>query len=248
MDKNVAPRMLVYQQIAQARLNRRPLLALLLDPDKSEQPPKIAAQAADLGVSVVLVGGSSVQADMCCYVSALRCATSLPIVLFPGDWAQFTPYADALLMPVLVSGRNPEYLIGQHVRAATAIKASGMEVMPTGYMLIDGGKITTVQRVSQTTPIASNDVELAVSTALAGELLGLRLIYLEAGSGALTPVPAPMISAVRSAVGLPRIVGGGIRTVEQLDAALNAGADMVVLGTSIEANPDFLHQAASLFR
>ena len=240
--------MLVYQQIVQARYNRRPLLALLLDPDKSAQPPKIAVQAAELGVSMVLVGGSSVQADMCCYVSALRNATQLPVVLFPGDWAQFTPHADALLMPVLVSGRNPEYLIGQHVKAAVAIKASGMEVMPTGYMLIDGGKITAVQRVSQTTPIAPMDVELAVSTALAAELMGLRLVYLEAGSGAHNPVPVSMISAVRSAVELPLVVGGGIRSVEQLSAALNAGADMVVLGNSIEANPEFLHQAANFFR
>lgn len=239
--------MIVYRQISDAQSNGKPLLALLLDPDKLAQPPQIAAEAAQLGVSMVFVGGSQVQASTDGYVASLRQVCGLPIVLFPGDSAQFTPKADALLMPVLISGRNPEYLIGQHVRAAHEIKASGMEVMPTGYMLIDGGCQTSVQRVSQTTPIASSDIDLAVSTAIAGELLGLRLIYLEAGSGALNPVSPALISAVRRAVRLPLIVGGGIRTVEQLNAAVDSGANVVVLGNSVEANPEFLREAATLF-
>lgn len=240
--------MTVYQQIRQAQQQRRPLLALLLDPDKSAQAPAIADEAARLGVAMLLVGGSEVHTDVGPYVRNLRQRSPLPVVLFPGDAAQLTPEADALLLPTLISGRNPEYLIGQHVRSARAIARSGMEVLPTGYMLIDGGRITAVQRVSRTQPIPPTDVELAVDTAMAGQLLGLGLIYLEAGSGALNPVPETTIRAVRGAVNLPLVVGGGLRTVEQLTRAMEAGADVLVLGNSVEAHPDFLRQAAALFR
>lgn len=239
--------MTVYQQIRQAQQQHRPLLALLLDPDKSAQAPTIADEAARLGVAMLLVGGSEVHTAVGPYVDNLRQRSPLPVVLFPGDAAQFTPEAHALLLPTLISGRNAEYLIGQHVRSARAIRRSGIEVLPTGYMLIDGGRSTAVQRVSRTQPLAPNDVELAVNTAMAGQLLGLGLIYLEAGSGALTPVPEATIKAVRSAVDLPLVVGGGLRTVEQLSRAMEAGADVLVLGNSVEANPDFLRQAAALF-
>ena len=224
------------------------MLALLLDPDKTPIAPPIADEADRLGVSMLLVGGSEVHTDMSQYVRNLRQRTPLPVVLFPGDAAQFTPEAHAIMLPTLISGRNPNYLIGQHLRSARSIKCSGIEVLPTGYLLIDGGRTTAVQRVSQTQPIPPSDVELAASTAMAGELLGLGLIYLEAGSGALNPVPRAIIRGVRSAVELPLVVGGGLRSLAQLADALAAGADVLVLGNSVEANPDFPRQAAAFMR
>jgi len=167
----------------------------------------------------------------------LKSKTSLPVVLFPGSAMQFAPNADGILFLSLISGRNPDFLIGQHVAVAPTVKQSGVEVIPTGYILIDGGSPTSVQYMSQTMPIPNTKPEIAVATAIAGELLGLKAIYLEAGSGAMVPVPAVLIQAVRKAITIPIIVGGGIRTREQYQSALDAGANLVVVGNGLEANP-----------
>ena len=162
----------------------------------------------------------------------------VPVILFPGDYSQLTDKADAMLLLNLTSGRNAEYLIGQHVRAALRIAKSGLEVIPTGYILIDGGRATSVEYVSGTRPIPSDKPELAVATALAGELLGLKATYLEAGSGAERAVAVDTIKAVRAATEGILIVGGGIRSAEGVEAAYRAGADIVVVGTAIEKNPE----------
>ena len=173
-------------------------------------------------------------------LSAIKSSTSIPVVLFPGNVFQLCPKADAILLLSLISGRNPEFLIGNHVVASYAIRDSGMEVIPTGYILIDSGLPTSVQYMSNTIPIPRNKTDIAIATALAGEQLGLKAIYLEAGSGAKEPVPTNLISQVRSSIQLPIIVGGGLHTPQQILEVRNAGANMVVVGNAVEENPDLL--------
>jgi putative glycerol-1-phosphate prenyltransferase len=175
-------------------------------------------------------------------ICALKSTLSTPVVLFPGNISQFVPSADALLNISLVSGRNAEYLIGQHIAAAIAIKNSSIEVIPTAYLLIDGGRVSTTEYVSNTRSIPSDRPNIAVATALAGEQLGMRAVYLEAGSGAITPVNSEMIKAVRSQISVPLIVGGGICTAEQLQKAFDAGADLVVVGNILEKEPHMLEK------
>ena len=224
---------LVYDKIAKGKL------AILLDPDKELQVDvdAMVANGHKVGASVILVGGSLVTKPVDRFIEKLKAKTSLPVVLFPGSAMQFAPNADGILFLSLISGRNPDFLIGQHVAVAPTVKQSGVEVIPTGYILIDGGSPTSVQYMSQTMPIPNTKPEIAVATAIAGELLGLKAIYLEAGSGAMDPVPAELIQAVRTAITIPIIVGGGIRTREQYQSALDAGANLVVVGNGLEANP-----------
>jgi len=224
---------LVYDKIAKGKL------AILLDPDKELQVDvdAMVANGHKVGASVILVGGSLVTKPVDRFIEKLKAKTSLPVVLFPGSAMQFAPNADGILFLSLISGRNPDFLIGQHVAVAPTVKQSGVEVIPTGYILIDGGSPTSVQYMSQTMPIPNTKPEIAVATAIAGELLGLKAIYLEAGSGAMDPVPAELIQAVRKAITIPIIVGGGIRTREQYQSALDAGANLVVVGNGLEANP-----------
>jgi putative glycerol-1-phosphate prenyltransferase len=162
------------------------------------------------------------------------------VVLFPGSAQQVDPGADGILFLSLISGRNPEYLIGQHVLAAPLLKESGLEILPTGYMLINSGKMTSVAYVSNTIPLPEDKYSLAASTAMAGEMLGLRLMYLDAGSGAEREISARMIGAVRKAIDIPLIVGGGINTAEKAHNALHAGADLIVIGNALEKSPDLL--------
>ncbi len=221
--------------IASVRDNR-PLLAVLIDPEEFD-PGKAVAFLATIPneTDYLFVGGSTANADECsATISALKDQTSLPVILFPGDYSQISPQADALLFLSLLSGRNPEYLIGQHVKAVPAIRQSELEVIPTGYLLIDGGKESAVERVTQTTPLHPNDVQQITDTALAGTHLGMQLVYLEAGSGALEPISTGIIKKVSSEIDVPLIVGGGIRTEAQRKAAYEAGADMVVMGTVFE--------------
>lgn len=214
-------------------------LAILLDPDKESQVNVDATvvHGQYAGASLFLVGGSLVTKPLDEFVFNLRAKTSLPVVLFPGSAMQFTPNADGILFLSLISGRNPDFLIGHHVAIAPMLKQSGVEVVPTGYILIDGGSPTSVQYMSQTMPVPANKPDIAVATAIAGELLGLKAIYLEAGSGAKNTVPTKLIEAVRKAISLPLIVGGGIRTKQQYIDALNAGANLVVVGNGFEDNP-----------
>ena len=165
---------------------------------------------------------------------------TIPTILFPGSLYQINKKADAILFLSLISGRNPELLIGKHVLAAPILKKSGIEVLPTGYMLIDGGQPTTVSYVSNSLPIPNNKPKIAAATALAGEMLGLKLNFLDAGSGALTPITGEMIRAVKDKISVPLIVGGGLKKTVDVEAALNSGADLVVIGNRIEEDIDFL--------
>jgi phosphoglycerol geranylgeranyltransferase len=225
----------IYHKIAESR-GREKLFALLIDPDKcnGDYLKKFLQVASENHVSMLLVGGSLVKADVSSLISDIKTYSELPVVLFPGNALQFSTGADAILLLSLISGRNADFLIGNHVIASSAIKHSGVEIMPTGYILIDGGVPTSVQYMSNTMPIPASKIDIAVATAVAGEQLGLKLIYLEAGSGAINPVPVDMIKAIRNEVSIPIIVGGGLRSNYQVNAAWNAGADMVVVGNALE--------------
>jgi putative glycerol-1-phosphate prenyltransferase len=233
----------VLAQIEKLRSDGRKGVAILLDPDRvalsdlTEHVRMIEGHQPDF----LFVGGSLITTgEFDEALATIRQATSLPVVLFPGSVTQLSAHVDAVLFLSLISGRNPELLIGQHVVAAPRIKALQLEAVPTGYLLIDGGKPTTASYISNTQPIPANKAGIAAATALAGELLGLRCIYIDAGSGAANPVPIEMIRAVREACSLPLIVGGGIRSRAQADAAYAAGADLLVIGTAIEEEPEMI--------
>jgi len=231
------PEVLSYlQDIQQAYVENRKLLAILIDPDKFDEN-QVAAffQILPSETTHILVGGSTVEhGRTCAVVSAIKLVSRLPVILFPGDFSQISSEADALLFLSLISGRNPEFLIEQQVRSVEKIKSSDLEVIPTGYILIDGGRETSVQKVSKTIPIDQKEVNLVVNTALAGQYSGKRLIYLEAGSGAEYPVSSEIIKAVSSTLEIPVLVGGGIRTQQQMQTAYRSGATMVVMGTAFE--------------
>jgi len=228
---------MVYQKIVDS-LRKEKLFALLLDPDKCDKKHlnHLLSVANKSNVSMLLVGGSLVNSDINDFIQEVKKSTKLPVVLFPGSAIQFSESADAILLLSLISGRNPDFLIGNHVIASSAIKRSCVEVIPTGYILIDGGTPTSVQYMSNTMPIPATKIDIAVATAIAGEQLGLKMIYLEAGSGAKNPVPTEMIKAVRKEITIPIIVGGGLKTPKQVKAAWKAGADMVVVGNAMENN------------
>ncbi|MBP5307491.1 MAG: geranylgeranylglyceryl/heptaprenylglyceryl phosphate synthase [Paludibacteraceae bacterium] len=226
--------MTVYDSILQARNAGHKLLAILIDPDKPSSVNKFDESSLP---DIFLVGGSLTANPVQETILSLKQKYNVPVVLFPGNATQLSDKADALLFLSLISGRNPDFLIGQHVLAAPFVHQSGIECIPTGYMLIESGKQTAVSYISQTSPIPAAKDDIAVATALAGELLGLRMIYLEAGSGADSPVPPHMISVIRDHLSVPLVVGGGIRNELQAEQALNAGADMIVVGNSIETDP-----------
>jgi phosphoglycerol geranylgeranyltransferase len=229
----------VLQQIQGMKAAGKKGFAVLLDPDKValHQVPALTDKINAAGIDFVLVGGSLLLSEhMHQLVPALKRALRCPVVIFPGNVLQIVPGADAILFLSLISGRNPDLLIGNHVIAAPLLKKSGMEVLPTGYMLVDSGRPTSVNYMSNTLPIPYDKPEIAACTAMAGELLGLGLIYMDGGSGAERPISTEMISAVAGAVDIPLVVGGGIRTKRQAEAALKAGADLIVVGTAIEAD------------
>lgn len=230
--------MSIYQYILQSISKREKLLAILLDPDKiNVEDLLILTQKISNSVDFIFVGGSTVSnGDTDRLVQKLKENTKLPIVLFPGDYTQITNKADALLFLSLISGENPEYLIKQQLKSVPTLQKSDLEIIPTGYILINGGVETSVQKVSNTIPIDQLNIELINRTALAGMYMGKQLIYLEAGSGATEAVSQPIIKEVSENISVPLIVGGGIRTKKQLDDAFNAGADLVVIGTAFEEN------------
>lgn len=219
-------------------------IAVLLDPDKLEETTKLLPLlnlASENLVDFFFVGGSLVTtANLSQVVSTIKEHVNIPVVLFPGNNMQIDPAADALLFLSLISGRNPELLIGQHVVAAPIIRNTRLEVVPTGYMLINSGKLTSVAYISNTMPIPDDKYSLAASTAMAGEMLGLQTIYLDAGSGAEKEISAKMIASVRKVVNVPLIVGGGINSTQKAFNALEAGADMIVIGNALEKNPQLL--------
>ena len=233
----------VLNGIFDAVASNKQLLAVLIDPEKFQ----VNSAAGFLrkipnSTTHVLIGGSSAdstETEAC--IKAVKAETDLPVIIFPGDYTQISEAADALLFLSLISGRNPEYLIGQQVKSVQKLKNSKLEIIPTGYILIDGGKKCAVEKVSQTKPLSQNDPEAIVETALAGEYSGKQLIYLEAGSGAINPISSQIIVAVKKAVKIPLIVGGGISSRQQLEAAFLAGADMAVVGTAFENGNFFMH-------
>ncbi|TMM30026.1 geranylgeranylglyceryl/heptaprenylglyceryl phosphate synthase [Polaribacter aestuariivivens] len=234
-----------YQNILQAKKEGKKLLAVLIDPEKIELQ-NISSFFEKVHQSMathIFVGGSTdVNNKTEAVVSEIKKATKLPVILFPGDVSQITNKADGILFLSLLSGRNPEYLIEQQVKAVPLLQKTKLEIIPTGYILIDGQKETATQKVSNTKPISQSDIELIKNTALAGEFSGKKAIYLEAGSGAKVPVNATIISLVNDNLKIPLIVGGGIRSKKQLDAAFNAGADLVVIGTAFENDESFFNQ------
>lgn len=225
-----------YQSILNSISEKEKLLAILIDPDCfNNDEVQLFLKQIPKETTHLFVGGSTVVNTATeATVEALKKKSSLPVFLFPGDYSQITNKADALLFLSLFSGRNPEYLIGQQVKAVSELKKSSLEVISTGYILIDGGNISAVERVSGTKPMSQNDIEAIVNTALAGEYLGAKLIYLEAGSGAKNAVSTSIIKAVKEAISIPLIVGGGIKTAAQKQEAYNAGADLIVMGTAFE--------------
>lgn len=220
-------------------------MAVLIDPDKMmlKSLPGFMIKLNTSIATHVFVGGSTVDDNVTQeLVAEIKKQTNLPIVLFPGDVSQITNKADALLFLSLISGTNPDYLIGKHISAVTKLRNSRLEVIPTGYILIENGKQTSVEKVTNTKPLSRNSKQQIVDTAKAGEFLGMRLIYLEAGSGALHPVPSEIIHSVRKELSIPLIVGGGIRSRNQLEEAYNSGADLVVIGTAFEDDSSFFDQ------
>lgn len=237
----------VYPLMQEAKAQGKKQLAVLIDPDKADAThlEKILDLALRASIDFFFVGGSLVMRDTLDeFLRFLKKNSPIPAVIFPGSVLQLSPSADAILLLSLISGRNPELLIGQHVVAAPYLRESGLEVIATGYMLIDGGAPTTVSYISNTTPIPADKSDIAVCTALAGEMLGLKLIYLDAGSGARHPIPEAMITAVSRVVNVPIVVGGGIRTPEKAYINVKAGADVVVIGNILEKEPQLLLEMA----
>ncbi|WP_300439709.1 geranylgeranylglyceryl/heptaprenylglyceryl phosphate synthase [Christiangramia sp.] len=224
------------EEIQQATFEKRKLLAILIDPDKfDETKPQKFLQKLPKQITHIFVGGSTVkEGRTCSVVKFLKSISDLPVILFPGDHSQISSHADALLFLSLISGRNPEFLIEQQVRSVEKIRNTNLEIIPTGYILIDGGRETSVQKVSNTIPLAQDNIQQIVNTALAGQYSGKKIIYLEAGSGAKDQVSSKIIKAVKDALNIPIIVGGGIRSIQQLHRVYDAGADLVVIGTAFE--------------
>lgn len=232
----------IYNTILDSKTNNEKLLAILLDPDKIswKNLEYLIAKIKQSPATHVFVGGSQVHSNRIDeLIVILKQKIELPIVLFPGNPSQISNKADSILFLSLLSGRNPDFLIGHQVQAAPIVKQTQLEVIPTGYILVESGTITAVESVSKTKPLSRDDWTTVVNTALAGEMLGKKLIYLEAGSGAKHHIPLKMVQLVSKMVQIPLIVGGGIVTLEQINQMYNAGADMVVIGTAFENDLDF---------
>ena len=233
----------IYQDLLASRENKQKKFVVLIDPDKLRlnKLEEVIDLSAQFGVDYFFIGGSLVVNDMLDKVlSDIQKRCVIPMILFPGNSFQLSYKAHALLFLSLISGRNAELLIGKHVVSAPFLKISPLEVLPTGYILIDGGVPTTVSYMSNTQPIPANKEDIALCTAMAGEMLGLKLIFLDAGSGAKTPVSSGMIEMVSSGIQIPLIVGGGINTPEKAYDNVRAGADVIVVGNAIESHPHLI--------
>jgi putative glycerol-1-phosphate prenyltransferase len=235
----------LYQQFRERKKIGRKAFTVLIDPDKVDAPKidQLITLAVDAGVDYFFVGGSLVidnNLDEC--IQQLKAGCDIPVILFPGSPSQVSKYADAILYLSLISGRNPELLIGQHVISAPIVKKSGLEIIPTGYMVIDGGAPTTVSYISNAAPIPSDKNEIAMCTAMAGEMLGMQLIYMDAGSGAKRPITETMIEKVASHIESPLIIGGGITEPEKAYRNCKAGADVIVVGNAIEKDASLIKE------
>jgi phosphoglycerol geranylgeranyltransferase len=240
--------MTVYQSFLEKKKNGQKSFAILVDPDKAGKSSLHAVidLAIEAGADYFFVGGSLVisnQLDE--IVLEIKQQCNIPVVLFPGSPSQISRHADALLYLSLISGRNPELLIGQHVISAPFVKKSGLEIISTGYMVVDGGAPTTVSYISNATPIPSDKNDIALCTAMAGEMLGMKLIYMDAGSGAKKAITEEMISAVSRNIDVPLIIGGGIRNAEKAYRNCKAGADVIVVGNAIEKDATLIKEMAA---
>lgn len=238
----------VYQHIQDSRKAGKKLFAILIDPDKQskEELKQIVEKAKSAKADLFFVGGSLLtndSLDSC--LETLKSNSDIPVVLFPGNAMQVNDKADAILFLSLISGRNAEMLIGKQVITAPILKQSSLEVLPTGYMLIDSGKPTTVSYMSNTTPIPHEKNAVAACTAMAGEMLGLKCIFMDGGSGALTPISEKMIATVRQSIDTPLIIGGGISSGKKAAASCQAGADVIVVGNAIEKDENLIEEIAN---
>lgn len=236
---------LFLDQLLAAKKAGEKCFALLLDPDKTSleelraRMDKINASPVDF----LFIGGSTMEDGLMeAFLDELKRSTYLPLVIFPGSHNQVCPQADALMFLNLISGRNPEYLIEQQIKAVPKLEKTNLEVVPTAYLLVDGGVETAVQRISKTLPMDPNEPEKIVHTAMAGAYMGNKILYLEAGSGAKKPVSDVLIRQVHEKLTIPLVVGGGIRTADQIDKAFKAGADLIVLGTVFEENQNIFEE------
>ncbi|MFD2725046.1 geranylgeranylglyceryl/heptaprenylglyceryl phosphate synthase [Hyunsoonleella rubra] len=237
--------MQIYQNILDAIADGERLLAVLIDPDKfSLSNTGHFMEKVNRSIAThVFVGGSTGDGNAThILVDKIRNETDLPVVLFPGDVTQISDRADAILFLSLISGRNPEYLIGKHVESVSKLRGAELEIIPTGYVLIEGGKSTAVETVTATQPLQNSDIQKISDTAKAGEFLGMKLMYLEAGSGAENCVSEDIIKSVKHDLKIPLIVGGGIKTKAQIEKAYDSGADMIVIGTAFEEDATFLDE------
>ncbi len=240
----------VYNQILKKYDNNEKQLAFLIDPDKFaiSRIDELKAILLNVTPDLLLVGGSLISIDTGRFISELKQHVNLPVILYPGSSSQICKASDAVLFLSLLSGRNPEFLISHHVTAAPLIKAYNIEAISTGYILIDGGSSTSVQYISQTLPIPANKNDIAVATALAGQYMGMKMIYMDAGSGANNPIPEDMISTVRKQLDIPLMIGGGLRTVESIKRACKAGADIIVVGNVLEQDLSLLIDFCSVVK
>jgi len=235
----------LYSRIVKSKSKGKKQFAVLIDPDKFEST-EILKLAEAANVDLIMVGGSILtngNFENC--VARIKKQTKIPVLIFPGNNLQISREADGILLLSLISGRNPDMLIGKHVIAAPVLRSSGLEILPTGYMLIESGKQTAALYMSNTAPIPADKSDIAMCTAMAGEMLGLKMIYMDAGSGALHCVPEEMIEQVNKNIGIPLVVGGGINTPQKALRACKAGADIIVVGNAIEKNKSLLKKIAA---
>jgi phosphoglycerol geranylgeranyltransferase len=241
-------KMNVYQSLLEKKKNGQKSFAILIDPDKITTVllNPLIDLAIEAKADYFLVGGSLVVSDnLDNTILAIRQKCSIPVILFPGSPSQISKHADALLYLSLISGRNADLLIGQHVISAPFVKKSGLEIVSTGYMVVDGGAPTTVSYISNATPIPADKADIALCTAMAGEMLGMKLIYMDAGSGARKAITEEMISLVASHIDVPLIVGGGIKDAEKAYLNCKAGADVIVVGNAIEKDSSLIKEIAA---
>jgi putative glycerol-1-phosphate prenyltransferase len=238
----------IYESLLAKKKKGQRSFAMLIDPDKIDTAKidELTGLAVRAGVDYLFIGGSLVISNhLDEVVQEVRRNCEIPIILFPGTPSQVSRYADGLLYLSLISGRNPELLIGQHVISAPAVRQSGLEIISTGYMVIDGGAPTTVSYITNAAPIPADKNEIAICTAMAGEMLGMKLIYMDAGSGARYPIREEMISSVATHVHIPIVVGGGIKDPEKAYRNCKAGADIIVVGNAIEKDPSLIAEMSA---
>ena len=238
----------LYNQIQERKRSGKKSFAVLVDPDKinAATTEQLVSLAVEAQIDYFFVGGSLVisnNLDEC--IREIKVSCSIPVIIFPGSTSQISRYADALLYLSLISGRNADLLIGQHVISAPFVKKSGLEIISTGYMVIDGGAPTTVSYISNATPIPADKADIALCTAMAGEMLGKKIIYMDAGSGARKPIAEEMITLVAANIDIPLVVGGGIRDAEKAYLNCKAGADVIVIGNAIEKDPSLIKEMAA---